>query len=163
MKMKRIAALFLAALMLIPVFCVSAHAADEVAIDSYTSTSYTDQKKKVDTMEMMYRSDEYGYEMYFDRKSGEFALKNLKTGEYVFSNPYDVAVNTKTNDAHRQALLSQIILSYTDVETQKQAYSTPSRTQPSTAIRSLSKRLQTAFVLSMRSAQSNRSDLFLII
>ena len=119
MKMKRIAALFLAALMLIPVFCVSAHAADEVAIDSYTSTSYTDQKKKVDTMEMMYRSDEYGYEMYFDRKSGEFALKNLKTGEYVFSNPYDVAVNTKTNDAHRQALLSQIILSYTDVETQK--------------------------------------------
>ena len=118
MKMKRIAALFLAALMIIPVFCVSARAAEEVAIENYHSTAYTDQQKKVDTMEMMYKSDEYGYEMYFDRKSGEFALKNLKTGEYVFSNPYDVAVNAKTNETHRQALMSQVILSYTDVETQ---------------------------------------------
>ena len=60
MKMKRIAALFLAALMIIPVFCVSARAAEEVAIENYHSTAYTDQQKKVDTMEMMYKSDEYG-------------------------------------------------------------------------------------------------------
>lgn len=117
MKMKRIAALFLAALMIIPVFCVSARAADEVEIDNYYSTEYTSQQAKVDTMELMYTSEEYGYAMYFDRKSGEFALKNLKTGEYTFSNPYDVAVNTSTNETHRQAIMSQIIVSYTDVET----------------------------------------------
>ena len=117
MKMKRIAALFLAALMIIPVFCVSARAADEVDIENYYSKEYTSQQAKVDTMELMYKSEEYGYAMYFDRKSGEFALQNLKTGEYTFSNPYDVAVNTKTNETHRQAIMSQVIVSYTDVET----------------------------------------------
>ena len=117
MKMKRIAALFLAALMIIPVFCVSARAADEVDIENYYSKEYTSQQAKVDTMELMYKSEGYGYAMYFDRKSGEFALQNLKTGEYTFSNPYDVAVNTKTNETHRQAIMSQVIVSYTDVET----------------------------------------------
>lgn len=120
MKFKKIAVLILAALMILPVFCVSTRAADEeIEIDKYTSTEYTDQLKKVETMELMYSSDEYGYAMYFDKKSGEFALKNLKTGEFVFSNPYDVSVNTKMNTTHKKALLSQVVVSYVDVEDPK--------------------------------------------
>ena len=104
MKFKKIAVLILAALMILPVFCVSTRAADEdddETIAKYLSTQYTDQLKKVETMELMYSSDEYGYAMYFDKKSGEFALKNLKTGEFVFSNPYDIAVNTKMHNEHK--------------------------------------------------------------
>ena len=120
MKFKKIAVLILAALMILPVFCVSTRAADdEDEILKYTSTEYTDQLKKVETMELMYSSDEYGYAMYFDKKSGEFALKNLKTGEFVFSNPYDIAVNTKMNNEHKYALLSQVVVSYVDVDSPK--------------------------------------------
>ena len=57
--------------------------------------------------------------MYFDKKSGEFALKNLKTGEFVFSNHYDIAVNTKMNNEHKYALLSQVVVSYVDVDSPK--------------------------------------------
>ena len=122
MKFKKIAVLILAALMILPVFCVSTRAADEdddETIAKYLSTQYTDQLKKVETMELMYSSDEYGYAMYFDKKSGEFALKNLKTGEFVFSNPYDIAVNTKMNNEHKYALLSQVVVSYVDVDDPK--------------------------------------------
>ena len=60
MKFKKIAVLILAALMILPVFCVSTRAADdEDEILKYTSTEYTDQLKKVETMELMYSSDEY--------------------------------------------------------------------------------------------------------
>ena len=77
----------------------------------------------VDGYGAVYRDDNWA--LYVDNLSAEFALLNMKTGELTFSNPYDIAVNaefpaTTTNDYDdpiRQALLSQIILTYEDVAT----------------------------------------------
>ncbi len=98
----------------LPVFAAS--------IDEYPSTEYESMAEKLSTMTLMYESEEYGYAMYFDTQSGEFALKNLKTGELTFSNPYDVATNSESSatgsdanaDPIRHALLSQIVIEYSD-------------------------------------------------
>jgi len=93
-----------------------------VSIDSYTSTSYTEAEAKVETMTSVYKSEEYGYEMFIDSLSGEFAIKDLDTGKYTFSNPYDVAVNSSITDIKKQALLSQILIKYTDTVTAATSY-----------------------------------------
>lgn len=121
--MKRIVSLIIVALMLISVFSVQISALDlvdnNIDIDAYISTDYTTQQSRVDKMNLVYTTTEYGYSMYLDSKSGEFAIKNLKTGEYTFSNPYDIAIDNNSNltDKQKMELLSQIILTYADVET----------------------------------------------
>ncbi len=51
--------------------------------------------------------------LYVEPVSGEIAYVNTKTGQILFSNPYDVASLTATN-ATKQKLLSQIVINYTD-------------------------------------------------
>lgn len=119
MKKIKILSAILAAALSVASLVVPASA---VSIDSYTSTSYTEAEAKVETMESVYKNEEYGYEMFMDSLSGEFAIKNLKTGEYTFSNPYDVAVNSSITDIKKQALLSQIMIKYTDTVSGNTAY-----------------------------------------
>ncbi len=92
-------------------------------IEDYPMTDeWESQQLKIDSMTRMYEDD--NWEMYIDEKSAEFALKNKKTGEYTFSNPYDIdyistalsSDDTERADPIRQALLSQIILTYEDIE-----------------------------------------------
>jgi len=106
-----------------------------VAADKWTS-----QRLKVQSMRLSMQGTEYdvdgqgavykddNWAMYMDKVSGEFALLNRKTAELTFSNPYDITINPEfasslntsdkeKNDPIRQALLSQIILSYEDVAT----------------------------------------------
>lgn len=92
-------------------------------IEDYPMTDeWESQQLKIDSMTRMYQDD--NWEMYIDEKSAEFALKNKKTGEYTFSNPYDIdyistalsSDDTERADPIRQALLSQIILTYEDIE-----------------------------------------------
>lgn len=120
MKKIRIISALLAVIMLITALSSTVFAAD-VVIEDYYKTQYTAEKAKVDTMKLVYDSDEYGYQMYFDELSGEFAIRNKKTGEYTFSNPYDIAVNTSipgdTDEAGlkiKYSLLSQIMVRYKD-------------------------------------------------
>ena len=90
-----------------------------------THDDYTAYQLKVDSMTLMY--EDADWQMYFDERSAEFALKNKKTGEYTFSNPIDIAYNQPiastaatadgNEDPIRQALFSQIILTYEDVAT----------------------------------------------
>ncbi len=51
--------------------------------------------------------------LYIEPISGEVAYVNNKTGQILFSNPYDVASTATTKDT-KQKLLSQIMISYTD-------------------------------------------------
>ena len=83
--MKKLIAAFFA--ILLTVLCVlpSLAADNGVAIENYPTTEYTTASAKIATMELMYSSDEYGYDLYFDTKSAEFALYNKKTSEYFFS------------------------------------------------------------------------------
>ena len=92
-------------------------------VDYPSTDTWISQQLKVAEMEEWYSDD--NWKLYFDTKSAEFALYNVKTGEYTFSNPYDIAVNPEfeatttdpNEDLIRQSLLSQIILTYEDVAT----------------------------------------------
>ncbi len=123
MKKIRIISAVLAILLAFSAVCLPVFAADPVTIDVYPTTEYESMRDRLTTMEEMFESKEYGYKMYFDLQSGEFALENTKTGELTFSNPYDVATNTESsasqddNDPILHALLSQIILEYEDTLT----------------------------------------------
>ena len=103
----------------LPVFAGPANG----VIDYPSYEDWTSQVLRVADMTEMYADE--NWKLYFDTQSAEFALYNVKTGEYTFSNPYDIAINSEfgatTTDANedpiRQALLSQIILTYEDVAT----------------------------------------------
>ncbi len=124
MKKIRIISAVLAILLAFTAVGLPVFAADPIDIASYPTTEYESMYEKLDYMTLLYTSEEYGYAMYFDTQSAEFALKNLKTGELTFSNPYDVATATESSasdkdndDPIRQALLSQVILQYEDTLT----------------------------------------------
>ncbi len=127
MKKIRIISAVLAILLAFSAVSLPVFAADIVDIASYPTTEYESMYEKLDTMKqmnMIYESEEYGYTLYFDTQSGEFALENTRTGELTFSNPYDVATGTESSakdkddeDPIRQALLSQVILQYEDTMT----------------------------------------------
>lgn len=128
MKKFRIISAVLAILLAFSAVSLPVFAADAVDISVYPTTEYQSQQAKVATMTLMYEDVDAGYALYFDTQSAEFALQNLKTGEYLFSNPYDVAVSTESSskdkgdeDPIRQALLSQIILQYLDTSTNTSA------------------------------------------
>lgn len=124
MKKIRIFSALLAILLAFSAMSLPVFAAVDI-IDYPTHDDYIAQQLKVDSMTLMY--EDANWQMYFDQQSAEFALKNKKTGEYTFSNPYDVAINQPlasssatadgNEDPIRQALLSQIILTYEDVST----------------------------------------------
>jgi hypothetical protein len=124
MKKIRIISAVLAILLAFSAVSLPVFAADIADISNYPTTEYESMADKLTTMTLMFESKEYGYSMYFDTQSGEFALKNLATGELTFSNPYDIATATESSasdkdndDPIRQALLSQIILQYEDTLT----------------------------------------------
>ncbi len=116
---------------------VSLYPGPATSAGSTNAEDWTSEKLKLFTMRASVKGTKYdadgngaiyrdeNWAMYFDLASAEFALLNLRTGELMFSNPYDIVVNpefaaTTTNpneDPIRQALLSQIILTYEDVAT----------------------------------------------
>lgn len=122
MKKIRILSAVLAILLAFSAISLPVFGAD---IDKYPSTEdWESQQLKVAEMTCMYEDD--NWRMYFDQKSAEFALQNKKTGEYTFSNPYDIDLlctalsggdDAANEDPIRQSLLSQIILTYEDIET----------------------------------------------
>ena len=90
---------------------------------------FNNPQEKLATMELMLEN--YGYQLYVDSQSGEVALVETATGNYLFSNPYDVAsskgsssISTGgTTGTKEQLLLSQIIVQYVDNGTTKYLYS----------------------------------------
>ena len=112
--------------------------ADEPAADSkeeeeelpdYTKLQFATGQAKLDDIRSKLAYDEEGnylggsnlftrrgdYYLYVDGFSGEVIWQNRKTGEMLFSNPYDVAYpETAGKTDAKQKLLSQILLSYDD-------------------------------------------------
>ena len=94
---------------------------EEETID-YTTQIYANPQEKLDTMvKKLYKKvgvdasgKEYGYELYVDEFSGEVAYRNTRTGEILFTNPYDIGTSTLGSTNTKNELLSQIIIKYTD-------------------------------------------------
>ena len=109
----------------VPVFAAEEEEEEEEVIDYYNYVYNTPEEKLAD---MTLRTSAYGYELYYEDYTGEIAFKDTKTGEIIFSNPYDIAVpSTYTgknpSDDTKSQLMSQIIIKYTDNDQEKNYYS----------------------------------------
>ncbi len=97
--------------------------------EDYTEKIYATEEEKLATMALAFRN--HGYEIYVDDYSGEVVIVNLATGEKLFTNPWDVAVdkssNSTTDDSTsgsiKEQLLSQIELTFTDTTGHTYTYS----------------------------------------
>ncbi len=93
----------------------SADTSKEDATIDYVTKKYYTPEQKLETMQLKLDSEKYGYELYCDPVSGEVAVKSKKSGDILFSNPYDVGTTTSSENVKNQ-LLSQIILKYTNTD-----------------------------------------------
>ena len=62
---------------------------------------------------MVKKTEAFGYALYCDEYTGEVAVKNLTTGQTLFTNPYDLAGSPSSEDVKRQ-LMSQLEIRYSD-------------------------------------------------
>ncbi|MCI8332043.1 MAG: hypothetical protein HFE78_04395 [Clostridiales bacterium] len=102
---------------------------EEEELPDYTKIQFATGQAKLDDIRSKLAYDEEGnylggnnlftrrgdYYLYVDGFSGEVIWRNQKTGEMLFSNPYDVAYpETARTNSVKQEMLSQIILTYSD-------------------------------------------------
>ncbi len=85
----------------------------------YINTYFATPEEKLATMKLAYTKDDVS--LYVDTDSGEVAYVNNKTGEKLFTNPYDVASSTG-NEATKYEILSQIIVTFTDGTDQERIF-----------------------------------------
>lgn len=78
----------------------------------YLGNKIDNEKDKLEQMFLVYSA--HGYNMYYDRISAEVAVEDTRTGQILFTNPYDVNTGI-SSDAVKQKLMSQIIIKYTDM------------------------------------------------
>ena len=98
---------------MIPAITVSANEAADDAGDGSTEQvrDYANEEERLAAMEPMYTNGDYT--LYCDVKYGDVAYKNNKTGEILFTNPWNAAQTSGTGDIYN-TMLSQVKLSYTD-------------------------------------------------
>lgn len=89
---------------------------------NYLTQAYATPEEKLADMEKKYEG--YGYEIYVEPWTAEVAFLDTASGQILFSNPYDIAT-TNGSQATKQQLLSQVIIKYTDNNTDKYMYSYP--------------------------------------
>ncbi len=90
---------------------VIVNAADP-AVEDYLTTPFATEEAKLKTMSLKYSTEDY--ELYCDEYTGEIALKKIKTGQVLFSNPYDVG-SIGASEEVKYELLSQLIVHYKTV------------------------------------------------
>jgi len=88
----------------------------EATLEKYLTLKFNNEKEKLESMTMMYEKD--GYQLWIDDYTGEVATVCLATGQILFSNPYDIG-SAAASDQVKGELFSQIIVKYTDNDTDK--------------------------------------------
>ena len=73
--------------------------------------AYSSETDKLMSMQKLYEA--YGYELYVQLYSGEVAVRDQKTGQILFTNPYDIG-DQDIAATQKQEVLSQILLRYKD-------------------------------------------------
>ncbi len=79
--------------------------------ENYLEKPYSTPELKVATMKPYIENEKYVF--YVQEESGEWALYNKMTNQYLFSNPYDLG-GEKSSDETKQNLLSQVIINFSD-------------------------------------------------
>ena len=102
---KKIFAVLLAVLMLVPALAGFASAKD------YITDKFENAEAKLENMIVSAVSPDGNIYLYFDEFSGELAVKNQATGEILLSNPYDITDRIKDEGLKAQ-FLSQIYINY---------------------------------------------------
>ena len=98
---------------MIPAMAISVSAADEEVStpnDRYTKGEYASAEEYIQDMKRFYTNGEYS--LYCDEALGIVAYRNEKTGEVLFTNPWDMTLETNMDATIRAQLMSQIILTY---------------------------------------------------
>ena len=121
-KVLSLASALLLVAMLLSTFAFAVFAADEEAdveetFPDYTTIVYATEEAKLETM--VKKLDMNGYELYIQPQTAEVAVRDKKSGQILFTNPYDVA-SSKGTEATKNKLLSQILVSYVDNGTAKE-------------------------------------------
>ena len=80
-------------------------------IENYIKQGYDTPEDKIRSMTKINANE--AFELYVDDKSGEVALREIASGNILFTNPYDVA-SAKGAETTKAELLSQIIIEYSD-------------------------------------------------
>ena len=78
---------------------------------NYFTKVFSTPELKIATMKKYLENDKYIF--YVQTESGEWALANKLTGQYLFSNPYDLGA-TEASDSTKMDLLSQVMITYND-------------------------------------------------
>ena len=94
--------------------------AEEDKID-YLNQIFATPEEKLATMKLM--TAKGNYEIYADAASGEVAVKDIVSGQILFTNPYDIGALPKTVDSVKNTLMSQIVVHYTENGKPKEYYS----------------------------------------
>ena len=89
------------------------------AID-YTRVEYDSPEDKLESMTLRVQNE--NYELYSFARTGEIAVKDRRTGQILFSNPYDLGSTTGSTDT-KEMLLSQVIVEFTNNSKNQTYYS----------------------------------------
>ncbi len=93
---------------------------EDAIIEHYTTTVYATPEEKLATMDLM--TTKGNYQIYADTLSGEVAVKDLTSGQILFTNPYDLGATTAVESV-KMELMSQIVVRYTDNGRPKEYFS----------------------------------------
>ena len=135
MKMKRILSAFLSLITVIGTIAATGYvsvidtsAAYEDKIDedgnpiiSYITQAYNTPEAKL--RDMVLAREQGDYQLWIEEFTGEIAFVDTRTGESLFSNPYDIAVGNWASASTKQQLLSQLAVTYEDNGVESTMYS----------------------------------------
>ena len=81
----------------------------------YLNEGFETREEKLKTMEAVYEQD--NIRIWYEDFTGEVVIEQIDTGDFLFTNPYDVSSkNSKLTNEIKKRLLSQIKLTYLDKE-----------------------------------------------
>ena len=135
MKMKRILSAFLSLITVIGTIAATGYvsvidtsAAYEDKIDedgnpiiSYITQAYNTPEAKL--RDMVLAREQGDYQLWIEEFTGEIAFVDTRTGESLFSNPYNIAVGNWASASTKQQLLSQLAVTYEDNGVESTMYS----------------------------------------
>ncbi|MBQ9099173.1 MAG: hypothetical protein IJY50_07070 [Clostridia bacterium] len=142
---------------MIPAITVSAAEDSVPVLDTkidYTSVDYKSAEERLAAMTQYYSDDNFS--LYCDQLLGVVGYRNNKTGEILFTNPWNMTAEKSSVDKTRAKLMSQITLSY--VNSKNEAKDLTSYTDAvlkgQIAVKTIKNGLRVEYVIGERSART---------